>query len=335
MIKLRESKLKEGEIIPLTYDKLFIDIFNNPDNIGILEEFLAVYLNVSLEKIEGKVKLLPRELKTGNKSLRDKQVDLLLKLDKEIINIEISNRSSQGITDRNIIFACSSHAKQLGYKDNDYSKIEKTLQICLNNFKCNKHNLVEKYYLKNEYGEILSEKIEIDMVDMVKGEKICYNEPNNKLAMWCKALKTKLKVEFEKLIEGVIVKEEMKHKIVDEVEKYSDDLEYVEDYINIKTALSKEEMERNTYMVEAIEKGLNEGMERGLKEGRQKGLEEGRKQGLEEGRKLGIEKAKKEVYDSGITEGIIQIARNLKANGISIDMIIKSTNLTKDEIERL
>ena len=76
------------------------------------------------------------------------------------------------------------------------------------------------------------------MVDMVKGEKICYNEPNNKLAMWCKALRTKLKIEFEKLIEGVIVKEEMKDKIVDEVEKYSDDLEYVEDYINIKTALS-------------------------------------------------------------------------------------------------
>ena len=65
---------------------------------------------------------------------------------------------SERIIDRNIIYACSSHSKQLKYKDNDYSKIDKTLQICLNNFKCNKNEIIERYCLKNEKGKILSEK---------------------------------------------------------------------------------------------------------------------------------------------------------------------------------
>lgn len=42
MIKLKRfEKLKEGEIIPLIFDYVFTAIFNNKENINILENFLA------------------------------------------------------------------------------------------------------------------------------------------------------------------------------------------------------------------------------------------------------------------------------------------------------
>ena len=50
-----EKKLKEGEIIPITFDYVFCNIFNNPDNSIILENFLSCYLEVPLREISGHV----------------------------------------------------------------------------------------------------------------------------------------------------------------------------------------------------------------------------------------------------------------------------------------
>ena len=54
-------------------------------------------------------------------------------------------------------------------------------------------------------------------------------------------------------------------------------------------------------------------------EARQEGLQEGRKEGLQEGRK----------------EGRKEVAKNLKANGVAIDIIAHSTGLLPDEIAKL
>ena len=57
--------------------------------------------------------------------------------------------------------------------------------------------------------------------------------------------------------------------------------------------------------------GMLEGMEKGLKRGLEKGLEQGR------------------------TEALLNVARNLKENGLSTDVIAKSTGMTIDDIEKL
>ena len=54
-----------------------------------------------------------------------------------------------------------------------------------------------------------------------------------------------------------------------------------------------------------------------------KGREEGLKRGLEEGKKEGIEKA------------TLLMASKLKAMGVGIDVIIESSGLTREEIEKL
>jgi predicted transposase/invertase (TIGR01784 family) len=56
-------------------------------------------------------------------------------------------------------------------------------------------------------------------------------------------------------------------------------------------------------------------------------LEEGEKIGLDKGRKIGI--------GEGRRGRELQIARELKKNGVDIDLIVTSTGLTKEEIENL
>ena len=139
-----------------------------------------------ISKIKGHVIIKSRDLPINNKKNNDKQIDLLVDLDGEKINIELNNRKSQGIIDRNIVYVCEVHGKQLNYKDNEYSDISRTIQINLNNFKCNKNGkLVDTYYLRNEDGEVLTEKFRIDYVDLVNAKEKIYNEEEEKLAKFC------------------------------------------------------------------------------------------------------------------------------------------------------
>lgn len=65
----------------------------------------------------------------------------------------------------------------------------------------------------------------------------------------------------------------------------------------------------------AAQVGHEEGLQKGLQEGRQKGLQEGRK----EGRK----------------ESSLEIAKNLKTEGLDVNIIAKCTGLSVQEIEAL
>jgi len=87
----------------------------------------------------------------------------------------------------------------------------------------------------------------------------------------------------------------------DEQFAYQQDLKSKLDYVNV-LRYAKETAE---------EKGFNKGLETGKKEGIKEGIEKGEK------------KAK------------IEIAKNLLRANMEIDFIIKSTNLTKEEIEKI
>ena len=293
---IRTITLKEDQIIPLKFDFEFSGIFNNIDNMIIVENFVALYLNEPISKIRNHVTIKSRNLPINNKDNKDKQVDLLVDLDGEKINIELNNRQSLGIIDRNVVYVCEVHGKQLKYKDNDYSNISRTIQINLNNFKCNKNGkLVDTYYLRNEDGEILTEKFRIDYVDLVNAKENRYNEHEEKLARFCRAINAETMTDFKKEIGGIMEKK-AEDKLIDEVDKYSKD----DEVIALYSAYSREELERNTL----------------LKEGKEKA----RKEGLAEGRA------------EGIAEANLEIAKKMLDLNISISDILKVTSLSENEI---
>ena len=85
--------------------------------------------------------------------------------------------------------------------------------------------------------------------------------------------------------------------------------------VRLYTKLSRREMEYNTLIVEATEKGLKEG----LKEGLQKGLEQGLEKGLEQGAK----------------QNNLEVAKKMLEENIETETISKITGLTKEEIAKL
>ena len=79
------------------------------------------------------------------------------------------------------------------------------------------------------------------------------------------------------------------------------------------------ERDRRNQMQYQYDMGLEEGIERG----RDKWIEVGVEKGIE----IGIEQ--------GIEQESMRMARKMKAEGIAIDLIIKCSNLTREQIEKL
>ena len=138
---------------------------------------------------------------------------------------------------------------------------------------------------------------------MVIGKKLCYTK-DEKLARWCNVFLSKTEEELRKALGDDLMENEAKDKVIDEVNKYSRD----EEVIQIYTKLSKQEMERNTFIEEARSEGLKRGIEEGIQQGIQQGI---------------IEGSKKEK---------IEIAKSMLKDNLKVDTISKYTGLTNEEI---
>ncbi len=101
--------------------------------------------------------------------------------------------------------------------------------------------------------------------------------------------------------------------------------------------------EKEKIRKEALKIGKQEGIKEGKKIGKQmgleKGLQKGKKEGLKEGEKIGVKKGEKLGLEKGIEKGeknkAKEMAKVLKKDGVDIELIVKSSGLSKEEIEKL
>ena len=302
-----EYALKENELIPLTFDIMFTEIFNNPDNICILEEFISNYLDIPLKEVTGNLKILSRRLKKEVRYDSRKEVDLLLNYKGKKINIEMSNNKSDGVINRNVVYLCKIHGNQLKVGDINYSKINSTIQIVFNNFNIG-NELKTTWYLRNDEGQILTSKLRIDIINLVKGKDLCYtgSEKVDYLINWCKLLTTKDRENVKDISSQI-----MSHKSTDMLINNMSALSEEDEMVKLYTKLSRREMEYNTYIAEATEEGYNNGHEKGYNEGIKKGIEQ------------------------GIEQKNNEIAKKMLDKSLDITTIEEITGLTKEEIMKL
>ena len=114
----------------------------------------------------------------------------------------------------------------------------------------------------NKRGKIYSKKLRIDLIDLEKIKNICY-PISNKIFSLFKIFMTNKKVELVKYLEGGIIKDESKEKLIENVERYSSD----DDVFTLYTELSKSELEKNTMIAEANDEGFKNGLVVGEKRG--------------------------------------------------------------------
>ena len=94
-------------------------------------------------------------------------------------------------------------------------------------------------------------------------------------------------------------------------------------------------MKRLEDEVDMEELGYKIGMEEGLDIGRKEGRKEGREEGRKEGRKEGREEGRKEGREEGEHNKAIQIATDMKKEGMDMALIVKMTKLSLEEIEKI
>lgn len=89
------------------------------------------------------------------------------------------------------------------------------------------------------------------------------------------------------------------------------------------------------WMEKEREKGIDFGRRLGMSKGRREGIKDGLRQGLDAGRREGIKDGLRQGLNEGQRHATRKIAQAMLANGIDIEIIAKTTGLTRAEIETL
>ena len=165
-----------------------------------------------------------------------------------------------------------------------------------------KDRVVTRVYLKDDDNDIFNEHLQFVYVEMPKFRKRA-DELHTMLDKWLYAIKNLNKLDEcpgnlkEKIFKKLFEIAEIAKYDKKEFGEYQKSLKILRDYYN---SLST-----------AVEKAKKEGIEQGRAEGMEKGMEKGR------------------------AEGILSVAKNLKASGMDINTIAILTGLSTEEINKI
>ncbi len=290
--ELKSSKeLQSNDIIPMVSDTMFHIMLGSEKNKKFLCYFLSLVLKRNYQEIYDNIKFIKNEIDNDNYYDAKKTLDLIIKLDGKLYNIEMNNLYRKESLERNIDYAGELY-KSDRKRGRNYHYMY-VFQINMNNFTFSDRKEVKDIFmLRNESGEILTDKIKIMHIYLPKIREKYYNkEKLDELEKLLLVFNSTKDSELEEIIGDSDIMKEYK----EEAQRVSHDYEVI--------GLYDKELE-DKYLKDAIyDDGMEKGMEQGMQEGSRK------------------EK--------------ISIAKSLLQNNVSIDIIMNSTGLSKEEIESL
>ena len=354
-IKLRGELIRKGEVLPATEDivfknlmlrsKLFLSI--------ILEYFLGIDRKVIIENMY----LENTELPVSNAKEKKKVTDIVVRVKKNVVNLEMNAKYYDGLINRNIdyILKGKSEANFSGESyDDSYIGIQINFDL---DWQYDEREIIKFVLMDPERGIILSKNLIIYNINLLKFQEKYYNKIElSEFERAISLLTLKNREDLEKISEGVEGLMEAK----EEIKKLSDDLGIigVYDYEKHKEwewkQIAKDYVKDDLVKIEEGQKNLEEGkknlekkqknLEKAKKslEEDKKSLEEDKKsleedkKSLEEDKKS-LEEDKKSFEEKNKTfdEQLVSVAKKLLDNGFSIDEVINITGLSKMKIESL
>ena len=174
------------------------------------------------------------------------------------------------------------------------------------------HYVDEMCHGRKFFPKIQKVFVEIDKFFELENAGIATND-NSEAAQWLRAIKAIIK---EEPIPEKIVENETFQKLLNSVK-----------LINFAEELFNLEVKNMTDLKAQHEIGYAEGKEQGFAEGRTEGFAEGKTEGFAEG--------KTEGFAEGERKKARDIAKGLRDDGVAIDIIIRQSGLSRDEIEKL
>ena len=310
----------------LLYDQGFKHVFGRESNKEILINFLN--LIIPDRKIVD-LEYLNNEQTPAIKEAKNSRYDLTCKTDDgSRIIVELQKRSQWDFIERTLYYVALPIIEQLEIGEHRYN-FYPIYSVNILNFELSgvskNEDVLSIYRLKELYRNTeLTDKITMIYIELPKFRKNLSELDSDNLLenfYFCFRNIYKFKECPEELTNEIIKRLFTAAKVAamdkNEKIKYLNEMTSERDLRNqIEYAIDK-----------AIEQGLEQGIQQGLEQGIQQGIKQGIQQGLEQGMQQGIQR--------GIEQGKIDTARLLKANGISLEMIITCTGLTLEQIEQL
>lgn len=261
-------------LIPMSFDLVFKKMFGDNEHKERTALLVSTLLNIPYNDLVNNIELLPTEKRVRNKKDKRQSQDVIVKIILSInekISLEMNMNYDESLKNRNIHYLSGMFYNQLKNKE-DYSMLEPCIQINFNRVYTDNTNKIifDKYTLRNEYGNELTEKIRIYNLNIDACHKIIYN---NSINNYDKDLHEIIKygamlmetdyANLKKMLEEFKMKKELKEDILDVMEEYSED----ED---LGLWYDEEEEKRKIYegsLKIAKKQAQKEGMEKGIKEG--------------------------------------------------------------------
>ena len=299
-ITLKENKGADF-VLPMTWDVMFEQMFISKEAMPLLEHIIAVFGNIDINDVKGKVRLLPNELKqTLAKDTRSKS-DIIADYFKDEKNIDkyiVEMNSSQTMPWRNVFYAYKVAGGGISIDEDKYVKAYDTILINFNYFAKVKSNLLEMITMRYKDGTIYDDSTKIFEVNMAKAKDVSYNyadKQEEQVAIISRMFMTTSSLELDKESDKIMSKKDTE-KLVNRAKELSSDDGYIRLFDKEE---NYKELIRNTELAEAHEKGKLEGM------------------------KLGSE------------ERALEIAKSLIKIGLTNEQIVEATKISIEEINKL
>ena len=216
--------------------------------------------------------------------------------DNTIIDVEMQMRNQYNMKERSLFYWAGLYYTGLKKKE-EYKENKRAITINIVNFDMFKEGPYhEKIELRREYKNILlTNKLEIHFIQLSKFLKAGQEEKDKKMWQWLTFICNKNRKEVER-----VMKENK------EIEKANEELEYL---------TGDDAVRRIAFLRDKAERDYINNMSGA----RKAGLELGREEGIKEGEK----------------KKTIEIAKEMLAKGIEIELIKEITKLSEEELENI
>ena len=321
--------MNSNKILSPKLDVVFQILFGEVGSENITKDFLNSMLDEKINEIN-----LNENIVLRRENIEDKMgiVDVLAKINNnEYCNIEMQMTDKANLIERLLYYWSRQYAKSIK-KGKKYEELKRTIAILITNFEVkgletlsfhSKWKIIED----EERKIILTEHLEIHIIELPKIYKRANNEKDTKLIEWLSFLENPESEEVLYYMENNKNIKSAKERLT----TLSDD-ERVRRLAELREkALMDEREARYTGYTVGHKQGFEYGKEKGIEEG----IREGKKEGKEEGRKEGIREGKEEGKKEGKEEEKREIARKMKEEKFDLETILKLTGLTKEVIESL
>lgn len=259
-ITLKENKGADF-VLPMTWDVMFEQMFISKEAMPLLEHIIAVFGNIDINDVKGKVRLLPNELKqTLAKDTRSKS-DIIADYFKDEKNTDkyiVEMNSSKKMPWRNAFYAYKVAGGGIAMKDGKYVNAYDTILIDFNSFYDSKHKFIRTITMRDEDGIIFDDSTIIYEVNMTKASDLSYNYANKReeqIAIISRIFMAESSLELDKESNELMSKKDTE-KLVSRAKELSSDEEYIRLFDEEE---NYKELIRNTELSEAHEAGVKQG----------------------------------------------------------------------------